>query len=245
MTLINNIENLLLYQVAQWLEHGTHNAQVGSSNLLGRNFRVILMNIFILDEDLETSAQMLDDWHLEKAIKDISVTLCNVHPTLKYSTKWMKIPDKSIDDYNEWEKWAHQSIDNCKFLFDYARDLIGEHSYRFYIPCKCFMECAYLKPDGYWELEECEDHLPDFPYEAEEMDWIRTVPIISPDEHIIYQTKSFSDASAIPHVIDSYKNYYYFIVDQKLLENVSKISWTKRMSPAFISLWNKILNVGT
>jgi hypothetical protein len=190
------------------------------------------MTIYILDQDFQESAQMLDDFNLQEVIKEIASILCNVNPYFKLSTTWPRVPDKPPEEYNEWEKWASQSRDNYTTLLEYGNELLTEHRYRFYQPCRCNMECNYDKPYGQYDIEECIDHLPDLPKVNSDIPWHETIPIVLSEGYGIFQFKLTSTSVGYFEIIESYKNDYFRIINkenEKISESIYK--WTKRERP--------------
>jgi hypothetical protein len=86
------------------------------------------MNIFILDEDIQTSAQYHCDKHVVKMTLESAQLLCSAHiahnlpAPYKMSAGHMKHPCAI---------WARETQDNYFYLWELAKELCTEYSYRY------------------------------------------------------------------------------------------------------------------
>jgi hypothetical protein len=104
--------------------------------------------IFILDNDLNKSAAMLDDKSLEKQIKNIAQVLCNAHYyNLKLKGVGMALHESQVAHiplnkqmrnnsecrHLEWSLWAKECKGNYLWLVNYAIICCGEYYWRFMV----------------------------------------------------------------------------------------------------------------
>lgn len=84
------------------------------------------MNIFILDEDLFKSAEMLCDQHLNKQILELAQLICTVLHDVEPDKE--SIPYKATHVNHPVTKWCKN---NLKFCIDYIEILSYEYTQRF------------------------------------------------------------------------------------------------------------------
>ncbi len=133
--------------------------------------------IFLLDEDPIKNAQCLDDIALDKQIREIAQTLCNVHwflepdPFQKVRDKY-HIPSGSHTDFNlPWNQWARNCHANYMQLVDMGLACCEEYKHRFSDVEKKFVSQtnSYVLT-GTWKKHKLQpviawarDHIPELP----------------------------------------------------------------------------------
>ena len=86
------------------------------------------MNIFILDEDPKTCAQMHCDKHCVKMILETAQLLCGVHHIIESS---VEIPYKLSHKNHPCSIWARECIENYVWLCDLGVELCKEYTHRY------------------------------------------------------------------------------------------------------------------
>jgi hypothetical protein len=86
------------------------------------------MNIFILDEDPKTCAQMHCDKHCVKMILETAQLLCGVHHIIEPS---VDIPYKLSHKNHPCSIWARECIENYVWLCDLGVELCKEYTHRY------------------------------------------------------------------------------------------------------------------
>ena len=109
------------------------------------------MNIFILDEDLDTNAEYHVDKHIVKMPLEAAQMLCTVHWINKYvgyvprkltSDEWALVSKQKTNIPRDFPYlptmynhpctiWARSSMDNYEWLYTYALALGEEYTYRY------------------------------------------------------------------------------------------------------------------
>lgn len=212
------------------------------------------MAIFILDEQLSKSAQMLDDDTVMKQIKEIAQVLCDVHHQIYYVNTadicCPSIPLKTtgkcheykgdlIFRNNEWVDWIFKDKAHYIYLLGYSLACIAEYNRRMDIT-------SSTTPKIYGAIEWLRDNYPDLPVD----DNMRTfvTPLIVPKKYH-WEGEFFKEEN----VIKSYCAYYKAKV--KKLESPKsifiktpndydssgfhktifpKLRWTKRARPEWL-----------
>lgn len=205
--------------------------------------------IYILDQDLSKSAQMLDDTSLEKQIKDIADVLCWSHEnrdTLRdqylNSTIFVELPKSKYID--QWWQWARECKANYMWLVKYGKHCSAELMKRLSMG-GCKTSLKYMDA-----IDWARDNVPDLP-EAQNYGYIGSfniteLPLIIPKKYYIIPNKIDIDLKA------SYRNYYQAKLKQKIerFENSNRAEhyriagvpcryefyWTNRQRPEWIKL---------
>lgn len=105
------------------------------------------MNIFILDNDLDMSAQYHVDRHVSKMVLEASQLLCTAHwitstlgqtPRKITSEELSACKERLTDEFyglthynHPCAIWARSSLANFEYLFCYAEALNSEYGYRY------------------------------------------------------------------------------------------------------------------
>jgi len=191
------------------------------------------MTIYILDEDLEKSAQYLDDKSLDKQIKDICQVLCNVHHMVK---------DEFEKEIDEWVSWTRDCEVNHMRLVEYGFICQDEYDKRLFILCDDTCSQRYIK--YLCILEWARDNIPDFPlFENNKFLDAPPFPLIMPSI-FKHGFKQFDCEQGIDSVFMRYRSYYQHKLSSKPII-YSKLSsrnkdrqtkWTNRNKPDWINL---------
>ena len=100
------------------------------------------MNIFFLDSDPETCAQMHVNKHVVKMILESIQLLCSVH----YMTDSKYTPPYKLTHKNHpCAIWARESLSNYKWLIELTKELCKEYTYRYAKIHKCEQYLDLLK----------------------------------------------------------------------------------------------------
>jgi len=84
------------------------------------------MNIFVLDEDIERSAEYHNDKHVVKMILELTQILCTVN-----HKSGLAAPYKPTHSHHPCVKWTGTSIENWRYLRWLVFCLNEEYKYRF------------------------------------------------------------------------------------------------------------------
>lgn len=179
--------------------------------------------IYILDQDLAKSAQAVANNDLEKQIKAIAQTLCNVHHDINqlngtYESHHHLIPAIGKDNkfYYNWTKWARECVANYKWLVELGLACCKEYNYR---SCKCANcrgnNCPYRGQHiDQSVIEWANDFVPDLPFSLlPTKNYPMTpFPTVMPKK---YQNRPYENYGKEDPVIESYRNYYQHKLQQK------------------------------
>lgn len=195
------------------------------------------MTIYILDEDPQKCAEMLDDSSITKMIEDISQVLCNVHYIYlvkNFETdkrEFGKIPLTS-NDYTKckWSIWGAKCKANYWYLCFLADVLIQESFFRKVSKNKIHINCIM------WAIQNI-PNLPLWLYEKDEIGHEIFVtgffgtthtefPLVMPKKYIV--STKVKPECGIQEIdfnfsISSYRNFY----KQKVYDRFKSIKCTK------------------
>lgn len=87
------------------------------------------MNIFVLDYDPKSCAQMHCDKHVVKMILETAQLLCGVHHMTNQETE--HVPYKLSHKNHPCSIWARECIENYIWLCDLGLELCEEYTYRY------------------------------------------------------------------------------------------------------------------
>jgi hypothetical protein len=87
------------------------------------------MNIFVLDYDPKSCAQMHCDKHVVKMILETAQLLCGVHHMTNQETE--HVPYKLSHKNHPCSIWARECIENYVWLCDLGLELCEEYTYRY------------------------------------------------------------------------------------------------------------------
>lgn len=217
------------------------------------------MSIYILDENHEECAKMLDDKSLDKMIRDIAHVLCNVH----WRTYWHEGIDKyriktlpSIKyvinkNIKLWEDWANKSKINYEFLCRLGEQLCIEKNFRHDLKLGFFKKwkIIYWARDNVPDLSECphnfckrqcNDILGTMNFESNQFkicheEYKFNLPLILPKKYWCGDGTKFNTS-----IIQSYRNYYEAKLKTKYKCRWVEIGcikcpqWTNREKPEWI-----------
>ena len=175
------------------------------------------MNIFILDEDLDTNTEFHVDKHIVKMPLEAAQMLCTVHWINKYvgyvprkltSDEWALVSKQKANIPRDFPYlptmynhpctiWARSSLDNYEWLYTYALALGEEYTYRYGKVHKSIRDCVLNLPS----LQFPSNGLTEF-------------------------AQAMPDECKRPHPIDAYREYYR-------TEKSHLASWKHRERPAW------------
>ena len=158
------------------------------------------MNIFILDEDLDTNAEYHVDKHIVKMPLEAAQMLCTVHWINKYvgyvprkltSDEWALVSKQKTNIPRDFPYlptmynhpctiWARSSMDNYEWLYTYALALGEEYTYRYGKVHKSIRDCVLNLPS----LQLPSNGLTEF-------------------------AQAMPDECKRPHAIDAYREFYH------------------------------------
>jgi Pyrimidine dimer DNA glycosylase len=176
------------------------------------------MTIYILDQNLQKSAEYLDDKSLDKQIKTIAQILSNVHHAKGLETKLTYKGGKILFS---WTDWGMVCKANYLWLAEYGLDCCNEWWVRFVGPCLHCDEgyddedCHCLPLSGQNELanplqkiiEWARDNVPDLPFPTD--DNHSFLPLVMPKKYIAYHLEHcLKTRKVFSGLVESYRNYY-------------------------------------
>ena len=88
------------------------------------------MNIFVLDYDTKTCAQMHCDKHCVKMILETAQLLCGVHHIIN-PTSTLQVPYKLSHRNHPCSIWARECLENYVWLCDLGIELCKEYTHRY------------------------------------------------------------------------------------------------------------------
>jgi hypothetical protein len=167
--------------------------------------------IYLLSEDPQENARMLDDKALDKQIKAVAKVLCNVHwyPVEEGEYKCQGVQNEVTEKYSvdseeefykcKYSQWASECRANYDWLVAMGIALCEEHAYRFWQPNIIHPIVKYEKVIA-WALQNA----PDLARGA-----MTTFPICVPAQYIEYLSSTVREGQAKPvDIVQSYRNYY-------------------------------------
>jgi hypothetical protein len=98
--------------------------------LLSSNFKLKVMNIFVLDYDTKTCAQMHCDKHCVKMILETAQLLCGVHHMIN-PTSTLQVPYKLSHRNHPCSIWSRECLENYVWLCDLGIELCKEYIHRY------------------------------------------------------------------------------------------------------------------
>jgi hypothetical protein len=182
--------------------------------------------IYILDQDLAKSAQAVANNDLEKQIKAIAQTLCNVHHDINqlngtYESHHHLIPMIGKDNkfYYNWTKWARECVANYKWLVN-----LGMHCCIELILHRGILKCKKYQLAIDWASSNAPD-LPEFiikdqgkvncfgeKFEYKSYNEQSPFPTVMPKK---YQNRPYENYGKEDPVIESYRSYYQHKLQQR------------------------------
>lgn len=190
--------------------------------------------IYILSNDAQECAKLLDDKSLDAMISDIAQVLCNVHSlsTLGRSTMDMKIEerkrmfecplapkfktefdgDKYKVIFSDWDKWCMQCLANYNVLLAYARACCTEYRLRF-INETDPTKRMFPKHKHHDVIAWCGENKPMLPREYEKSghgytELAAAMPLVMPEKYIVYSVGYGVAGDMKKNIIESYRAYY-------------------------------------
>lgn len=196
------------------------------------------MTIFILDQDPQKIAEYLDDKSLDKQIREIAQTLCNVHhivtprnqPSPATPLEW-KGPLKDGSD-GQWSEWASECKANYEWLALLGGACSKEFSYRLVNPNP---KSAIDKLNIYHKLDNvigwAEANCPKLP----DSETTTPFPLAMPAKFKFpFQRGEWPPAGKnSPVILDSTIKAYLSYYQAKLQ---GKPTWTRQERPAWLEL---------
>jgi hypothetical protein len=199
------------------------------------------MTIYIFGNPTET-AKCLDDYSLNKMIKDVAQVLCGVHHLFVCNAKDLKKIPLPLTNKNhtngkngKWIEWGECKA-NYLYLVLLGDQLIKEFHFRYRFSLDKYTQAIYWARDNVPNLpkgdeihgitstwgQPCDYHVP----------IITPFPLTMPKKYIYFWDDPFNDVEY--HIIKSYRNYY-----KARLENLVNHTWTRRMPPEWLNFKTK------
>lgn len=214
--------------------------------------------IFLLDENIQTSVEYLDDRCLRWQIRNLVDILCSVHYTVSDNQppKRPNIIITRTSMYCRWVHWALHSQRNYTHLCELLNVSLDEHVYRFHDLPNCkftdrISKCMLVWKSHFTAAIWCNENVPLNIPEIESRGF--RLPIIIPKQ---LKMNGVSREPTDPLIYDIYKGYYNFrcsellkckTCKQEIQENVTcptcdnkkyilkfNLEYTKREKPEWV-----------